>query len=140
EAVSLDVSALLADVRCPTLVLHRRDDRTVDFSHGRDVAAGIPGATLLPLDGISSFIWEGEQEPMLSTVTGFLSYDVDAAARTPEVPLTVRQREIARLVALGLSNTEIAGRLGIGERTVESHLQRLRVKLGLSTRAQLAAW
>ena len=140
ETVRLDVSAMLADVRCPTLVLHRRGDRMVDFSHGRDVAAGIPGATLLPLDGTSSFIWEGGQEPMLGAVAGFLSSDVDAAGRTPQVPLTMRQRELARLVALGLSNTEIAGRLGIGRRTVESHLQRLRLRLGLSTRAQLAAW
>ena len=120
--------------------MHRRGDRAVEFSHGRDVAAGIPGATLLPLDGTSSFIWEGDVEPLLGAVVSFLAPRGASGQSAAPWLLTERQREIARLVALGLSNTEIAGRLGLGRRTVESHLQRLRLRLGLSSRAQLAAW
>jgi non-specific serine/threonine protein kinase len=47
---------------------------------------------------------------------------------------------VAELVAEGLTNAEIAVRLGIGRRTVESCLERVRSKLGLLKRADLAAW
>jgi DNA-binding CsgD family transcriptional regulator/Flp pilus assembly protein TadD len=54
--------------------------------------------------------------------------------------LSEREREIARLVAQGRSNREIAEAFIISERTVETHLGRIYAKLGFSTRAQLAAW
>jgi DNA-binding NarL/FixJ family response regulator len=55
------------------------------------------------------------------------------------LPLTVREREIANLVAAGLSNKEIADRLVVSVRTVEGHLYRACVKLDISDREQLAA-
>jgi predicted ATPase/DNA-binding CsgD family transcriptional regulator len=55
-------------------------------------------------------------------------------------PLTQRRLTIANLVAEGLSDKEIASRLGISKRTVETHLLHVRQKLGLSNRAQIAAW
>lgn len=54
--------------------------------------------------------------------------------------LTPREREVARLVAAGRSNREIAGDLIVSERTVESHISNAFLKLGISSRAQLAAW
>jgi len=57
-----------------------------------------------------------------------------------EGPLTAREREVARLVAEGLSNRELAGRLGIAERTVEAHLDHIRAKLDLVSRTQVATW
>jgi DNA-binding CsgD family transcriptional regulator len=47
---------------------------------------------------------------------------------------------VARLVAAGLTNRQIGDRLGISERTAERHLENLRAKLGVGTRAQVAAW
>ena len=47
----IDVRALLPKVRVPTLVLHLRDDAVHDFEFGREVAAGIPGARFVPLQG-----------------------------------------------------------------------------------------
>jgi Response regulator containing a CheY-like receiver domain and an HTH DNA-binding domain len=44
------------------------------------------------------------------------------------------------LVARGLSNGQIAGELVISARTVETHVQHIMDKLGVSTRAQIAAW
>ncbi|HKA10617.1 MAG TPA: LuxR C-terminal-related transcriptional regulator [Candidatus Dormibacteraeota bacterium] len=54
--------------------------------------------------------------------------------------LTRREREVADLVAQGLTNREIAARLFISERTAESHLEQIRGKLGFHSRAQIAAW
>jgi DNA-binding CsgD family transcriptional regulator len=55
------------------------------------------------------------------------------------IPLTLREREIAVLVAQGLSNREIAGRLVVSVRTVDSHLQRVFTKLHIGRREELAA-
>lgn len=53
--------------------------------------------------------------------------------------LTPRQREVAELVAAGLGNAEIGGRLGLSERTVEKHLAALFRLLGVSSRGGVAA-
>ncbi|WP_410585971.1 ATP-binding protein [Amycolatopsis sp. lyj-23] len=55
-------------------------------------------------------------------------------------PLTRRETEIARLVATGLSNREIAVRLVIAQRTAETHLQHILNKLDLANRTQVAVW
>jgi DNA-binding CsgD family transcriptional regulator len=55
-------------------------------------------------------------------------------------PLSPRERQIAALVADGLSNREIAGRLVISERTAQNHVQHILGKLGFTNRAQIAAW
>ncbi|MGH3370501.1 MAG: response regulator transcription factor, partial [Nocardioidaceae bacterium] len=54
--------------------------------------------------------------------------------------LTDREREIAALMALGLSNREIAERLVLSVRTVETHVSHVLAKLGLRSRGQLTAW
>jgi DNA-binding CsgD family transcriptional regulator len=56
------------------------------------------------------------------------------------VNLTRREREIAALVAQGLTNREIAERLFIAERTAEGHVESIRNKLGFRSRTQVAAW
>lgn len=54
--------------------------------------------------------------------------------------LTPRERTIAWLVAEGPTNRQIAARLGIARRTVDTHVSRILKKLGLTSRVQLAAW
>lgn len=54
--------------------------------------------------------------------------------------LTRRELEVARLVAAGLRNREIAERLALSVRTAESHVEKIRSKLGFRTRTQIARW
>jgi len=54
--------------------------------------------------------------------------------------LTPREREVAALVARGLTNREIAAELVIAERTADTHVSNLLGKLGMKTRSQIAAW
>ena len=59
---------------------------------------------------------------------------------TPVSPLTKREIEVARLIAEGLSNRELARRLVIGQRTVETHVTNILTKAGLDRRGQVAKW
>ena len=67
------------------------------------------------------------------------------ADRDPEpaagrgLPLTRREREVADLIAQGLTNRQIGARLFIAERTVDTHVGRILAKLGCASRAQAAA-
>jgi predicted ATPase/DNA-binding CsgD family transcriptional regulator len=63
------------------------------------------------------------------------------APRVPSrAPLTRREREVAELIAQGLSNHQIANRLVISQRTAESHVENILRKLGFGSRAQVATW
>ena len=66
-----------------------------------------------------------------------------AAERSPadEQPdLTGREREVASLVAWGLTNRQIAQELSLSRNTANNHVARILRKLGLRSRAQIAAW
>jgi non-specific serine/threonine protein kinase len=62
------------------------------------------------------------------------------AEASPADPLTEREREVAQLVAQGLSNREIATRLVISPRTAEGHVERILHKLDVGSRVQIANW
>jgi DNA-binding NarL/FixJ family response regulator len=62
-----------------------------------------------------------------------------AAVPAPS-PLTRRETEIARLVAKGLSNKDIATTLTIAQRTAEGHIEHILGKLGFNSRTQIAVW
>jgi DNA-binding CsgD family transcriptional regulator len=64
----------------------------------------------------------------------------DLTAATGLVLLSRREREVAALVAQGLTNREIARTLFLSERTAENHVQHILTKLGFGARTQIAAW
>jgi two-component system, NarL family, response regulator NreC len=66
--------------------------------------------------------------------------DADAARRAEEDPLSDREREVLRLLALGHTNQEIAKQLFISVRTAETHRAHIMQKLRLSSRAELVRY
>jgi DNA-binding CsgD family transcriptional regulator len=61
-------------------------------------------------------------------------------AEEPWRPLTIREFEVSRLIAEGLTNAEIAGRLDIAPKTASAHVEHILAKLGVTRRAEIAAW
>ncbi len=72
-------SALLPNVAAPTLVIHRRGDAMVPFENGREIAAGIPGARFLPLDGRNHAPLAESDLPVLETITNAIQEFIGAA-------------------------------------------------------------
>jgi len=64
----------------------------------------------------------------------------EPAHAAAQVGLSRREREVAQLLARGLSNREIAGRLYLSERTIDNHVHHILDKLGFDSRVQVATW
>ena len=58
----------------------------------------------------------------------------------PWRPLTVREFEVARLIAGGLTNAQIAAELSVSPKTVSAHVEHILAKLGVARRTEVAAW
>ena len=134
--LTADLRPLLPKVPVPALVLHRRGDRTVPISRGRELASLLPHARFVPLNGDSHLPYRDDQRELFRALAGFLhsdSAEADAAS-----PLSSRETEILRLVATGMSNREIATTLVLSEHTVHRHIANILRKLAQTTRAAAA--
>jgi pimeloyl-ACP methyl ester carboxylesterase len=136
-AHELDLTELLPQVRAATLVVHREHDRGAPYAQAEELAAGIRRARLVRLPGRDHLPYIGDADALADTIRRFLGLGI---GRSPGGVLTPRQRQVAALVAEGMSNREIADRLVITERSAESHVERIRIRLGFRSRAQVAAW
>ncbi|WP_433784250.1 alpha/beta fold hydrolase [Actinomycetospora sp. CA-101289] len=142
-AYAFDVRAELDRVAAPTLVLHRRDDRAVPVALGRDVAATVPDASFVALEGDEHFPWRGDADAVRRAVLAFLPGSSPAPRREVTPPTSVlspRELDVLRLVAEGLADREIARRLSLSPHTVHRHLANVRSKLDLPSRAAAAAY
>jgi DNA-binding CsgD family transcriptional regulator len=138
---SLDVRTVLSDVRAPTVVIHRVDETWVPIEHGRYLAAHIPGARMIELPGVDHWPWIGDSDAVLTEIEAFLTGVRRARRPRPAWgagSLTKREHEVARLAVDSLQASEIGTRLGISERTVETHLANAYLKLGVSSKVELA--
>jgi pimeloyl-ACP methyl ester carboxylesterase/DNA-binding CsgD family transcriptional regulator len=138
----LDVRDRLALVHQPALVVHRRDDRAVPYRLGREVAAAIPGATFIPLQGSSHFPWHGDVDSIVRACRQALAprHSPLAAANEREpILLSVREREVLAQVARGLGDREIAEQLLLSPHTVHRHVANIRRKLGSPSRTAAVA-
>ncbi len=72
QAYTIDVSDQLAQVKAPTLVVHRRGDANVPFRLGQQLAAGIPNAQLVQLEGTMHVPFLGDTDSVVSAIDKFL--------------------------------------------------------------------
>ena len=102
--LDIDVRAVLPTIHVPTLVVHRRGDRVVNWRAGRELAAQIPGARYVELEGIDHLPWAGDADAVVGEIEEFLT----GARSLPEpdrVLATVMFTDI-------VGSTERAGELG----------------------------
>ncbi len=128
----LDVRPWLAQVRCPTLVMHSDGDATIKVELGRDLAAAIAGARFEALPSRNHVPLPGE--PAFERFCEALSDFVHQRPSCSADAFTPRERELLALVAQGLDNLQIAARLGLADKTVRNQLSRLYQRLGVDGR------
>ena len=148
----IDVRDLMSGLAVPALVLHRDGD-LIPVADAHPVAAQIPGATLRILPGRDHLPWVGDWPAVAGEILGFAREVAPAGKRPrrdrsgPRPPrpvagwasLTEAELPVARLTAEGLTNAEIAAQLFLSRYTVETHLKHVFAKLGVESRAELAA-
>lgn len=127
-------------------MLHATGDRAVGFDQGMQIASLIPNARLVPMDSRNHVLLADEPawRTFMDEVRAFLEPERQATAGRADITgglgtLSVRERDVLRLTAEGLSNDEIAAELTLSARTVERHLSNVYEKLGVSGRAARAA-
>jgi pimeloyl-ACP methyl ester carboxylesterase/DNA-binding CsgD family transcriptional regulator len=127
----------LGHVRAPTLVLHARGDQVVGIEEGRLLAANIAGAEFVELDSRNHILLQDEPawQRFCEAVQSFLQPGA-AIIASPFAALSARERQVLSLISDGLSNTDIAERLAISEKTVRNHASNVFDKLGVWSRAQ----
>ena len=100
----IDVRHVLASIRVPTLVMHRRDDARVKFAAGRYLAEKIKGARFVELSGRDHPIWTGDIDGVVDEIEEFLT----GARSLPDHNRVLATLLVARLVA----PERLASRLG----------------------------
>jgi DNA-binding CsgD family transcriptional regulator len=145
ELSAVDVTPLLADIRCPALVLHRRDNEVIPLELSGELAAGIPDGRLEIVEGSSASLFFEDTDDVVARILDFVVGARPASARRPRTgpagaDLTPRELEVLRLLASGDSNGEIAHRLSVSVNTVERHVANLYRKIDARGRADATAF
>jgi pimeloyl-ACP methyl ester carboxylesterase/DNA-binding CsgD family transcriptional regulator len=149
-AFEVDVTAEAATVRCPVLVLHRRDATVVPLVVSEALTAAMPRGRLELVPGSSASLYFEATDVVVDRIKAFVREpEAPAAAHAVAGPaamigiaggLSPREREVLALVAAGESNGQIAARLGISINTVERHVSNLYRKIDVRGRAEATAW
>jgi pimeloyl-ACP methyl ester carboxylesterase/DNA-binding CsgD family transcriptional regulator len=142
EYSMVDVRALAAKVRCPTLVMHSRGNLRQSLEEGRQLARLITDARFIPLESRNHLLIADEPawSRFVAELRAFLPDAVPATeAKTLQgsfASLSAREREVLELIAGGLGNNQIAEQLELSEKTVRNHINSIFAKLDVPTRAQ----
>lgn len=136
-----DVSALLPQIACPTLVLHCRSALLMPIEEARLIASTVPDARFVSLNSENYQPVEGEPAfgQMIEEFHTFLPREQELSpAQTALAALTRREREVLELLANGFDNGDIAARLAISEKTIRNTVSHIFDKLAVRNRAQAA--
>jgi pimeloyl-ACP methyl ester carboxylesterase/DNA-binding CsgD family transcriptional regulator len=160
-AAGVDVTALLPDVQCPVLVLHRLGARVISLEMSEALVSGLPNARLEVLPGDSASLFYESTAQIVDLLIDFVggrpvvgdvpagrpgAASAAAGSAVSESPdgraqlLSPRELEVLRLIAAGESNGEIAHRLGVTVNTVERHAVNLYRKIDARGRADAATF
>jgi pimeloyl-ACP methyl ester carboxylesterase/DNA-binding CsgD family transcriptional regulator len=134
-----DLREIAPKVRCPTLVLHARQDARIPFEEGRLLAGLIPGARFVSLESRNHLLLENEPawQRLAEEIEYFLStQQAKPSDRLLFNRLTAREHDVLELLAQGLDNGTIATKLGTSEKTVRNQVSTIFGKLGVSSRAE----
>jgi class 3 adenylate cyclase len=96
----IDVTELLPKVTAPTLILHRKGDRACSVQGGRELAASIPDARFVLLEGIDHLPWFGDSESILIRVEEFLGDETAIVSNLPGENLADKKKYKRRLAAI----------------------------------------
>lgn len=134
----IDVTAEAERIKVPTLVFHTRDDARVPFEEGRLLAALIPSARFVPLEGRNHVLLSNEPAwtRFLEEFRAFVGNDGRRTNALHQSGLTGSELEVLELIARGLDNGMIAEALAKSEKTVRNQVSSIFAKLGVRTRAQ----
>ena len=138
--MALDIRHVLPTIGLPTLILHRSGDPWIDVGHARYLAEHIPEATYVELPGADHRPWLGDVDAIADQIEIFLTGRKSRPRRRTDVgvqALSRREREVALLASRGQTAHEIAERLFLSRRTVESHLATIYDKLGVASKTDL---
>lgn len=141
EFNKIDVTPLLSQVQCPTLVLHSRDDVRVPYSEGRLIATEIPGARFVTIDSCNHLLMNDEAgwKHWIREVKAFIPSEEIAHGDDDEQTfgdLTERQRVVLELMAQGRDNAQIAATLGLQDKTVRNIVSMIFDRIGVENRPQ----
>jgi len=103
--------------------------------------ANRPGEAVTLLRDVRAVAERLDSPPLLDRARELTSLAQSRGAEEePWRPLTAREFEIAGLVSEGLTNGEIADRLGLSPKTISAHVEHILAKLGANRRSEIAAW
>lgn len=119
-----------------TLLAWRRDNRARcrESLGDRAFAGAFAAGSRMPCGELVAYALEGERRAAEPRA------EADAPGPPWPRPLTRREREVAAMVAQGMTNKEIAAHLVIAQRTAEGHIEKILSKLGFTSRTQIAVW
>ncbi len=139
----LDATDVFPKVRVPTLVMHRKEDRTIPLQAGREVAAAIPRARFVQLEGNMHLLMLGDVEPIVRGIAEFLGDPIDISPATSERKLDAEKMEqpsgdaaaqeahgvISKLDEIALSKYRIIGNYTRYDEAVRNTLKDARTRI-----------
>jgi len=138
-----------ASLSVPTLILHAREDKSVDFEEGRKIAAHVPGACFVPLDSKNHVLLQSEKAwgQFWHHIYSFLDIpenlyhdqlqqNSESLVQKRFAELSLREREVLHLIAQGSRNDEIATALVLSSKTIRNYVSSIFSKLGVSSRGE----
>jgi class 3 adenylate cyclase len=127
-----DLAGDLAGIQCPTLVVHRRESLLPDISAARYIAARVPNAELVVLEGGALLPWIGDMDAVVCSIDRFLGIE-PAAAETPKGEPLPRAAGLATILFTDIEgSTLLTQRAGdaIAQEVVRAHNAIVRDALG----------